>query len=58
MTCFDDYAWIMFIHLQICVLSDVIMSGNRELPFRSHNAIDLRRGQQERFRAFGPARDI
>jgi len=48
MTCFDVYAWIMFIHVQICVLSDFITSGNRELLFRSHNAIDLRRGQQER----------
>jgi len=34
------------------------MSGNREHLFRSHNTIDLQRGQQERFRAFRPARDI
>jgi len=59
MTCFDVYAWIMFIKLQICVLlSDFITSGNRELLFRSHNTIDLWRGQQERFRAFRPARHI
>ena len=47
----DVYAWIMFIRVQICLLSDFITSGNRELLFRSHNAIDLRRGQRERFRA-------
>jgi hypothetical protein len=41
MACFDVYAWIMFIHVQICILSDFITSGNRELLFRSHNAIDL-----------------
>jgi len=52
MTYFDVYAWIMFIHVQICLLSDFITSGNPQLLFRSHNAIDLRRGQQERFRAF------
>jgi len=34
------------------------MSGNRELLFRSHNAIDLRRGQQEHFGVFRPAGDI
>jgi len=45
----------MFIKVQICLLSDVITSDNRELLFRSHNAIDLRRGQQERFGAFRPA---
>jgi hypothetical protein len=38
-----------FIHVQAC---DFITSGNRELLFRSHNAIDLRRGQQTRIRAF------
>jgi len=53
MTCFDVYAWIMFIHMQICVLSDFILSGNRELLFRSHNAIDLRRGQLERLGRHG-----
>jgi len=57
MTYFDVYAWIMFIHMQICVVSDFITSGNRELLFCSHNAIDLRRGQQEHFRAFRLARD-
>jgi len=31
---------------------------NRELLFRLHNAIDLRIGQQERFKAFRPAPDI
>jgi len=58
MTYFDVYAWITFIHMQTCLLSDVITSGNRELLFRSHNAIDFRSGQQERFRAFRPAGDI
>jgi len=38
----------MFIRVQICILSDFITSGNRELLFRLHNAIDLRKGQQER----------
>jgi len=28
------YAWIMVIHVQICVLSDFITLGNRELLFR------------------------
>jgi len=58
MTYFDDSAWITFINVQTCLLSDVIMSGNRELLFRSHNTIDLRRGQQERLGAFRPAGDI
>jgi len=58
MTYFDVYAWIMFMHLQTCLLSDFITSGNTELLFHSHNAINLRRGQQERFRAFRPAQDI
>ena len=40
---------------QTCLLSDVITSGKRELLFRSHNAIYLRRGQQERFGAFRPS---
>jgi len=48
----------MFIQMQICLLSDFIMLRNRELLFRSHNAIRLQRGQQERFRAFRPAQDI
>ena len=56
-TYFDVYAWIMFIHVQACLVSDVITSGNRALLFRSHNAIDLRTEQQERFRAFRPAGD-
>jgi len=58
MTYYDVSAWIMFTHVQTCLLSDVITSGNRELLFRSHYAIDLRRVQQERFRQFRPARDI
>ena len=58
MTYFDVCAWIMFIHVQTRLLSDVITSGNRELLFRSHNAIDLRTGQQERFGAFRQAGDI
>ena len=33
------YACIMLIHVQICLLSDFITSGNIELLFRSHNAI-------------------
>ena len=57
MTYFDICAWIMFIQVQTCLLSDVITSGNRELLFCSHNAIDLRR-QQERLEAIRPARDI
>jgi len=56
MTYFDVCAWIVFIHVQTCLLNDVIKSGNRELLFRSHNAIDLRRWQQECFRAFRPGR--
>jgi len=39
------------------MIIDVITSGNREILFRSHNATDLRRGQ-ERFGAFRPAGDI
>jgi len=58
MTYFDVCAWIMFIHVQTCLLSDVITSGNIELLFRSHNAIDLRRGEQERFGAFRASGDI
>ena len=38
-----------FVLVQAC---DFNTSGNRELLFRSHNAIDLRRGQQMRVRAF------
>jgi len=57
MTYFEACAWIMFLNVQTCLLSDVITSGNRELLFRSHNAIDLRR-EQERFGAFRPAGDI
>jgi len=49
-TYLNTYAWIMLIHLQTCLLSDFITSGNTELLFRSHNAIDLLRGQ-ECFRA-------
>jgi len=52
------YAWIMVIHLQICVLSDFITLGNRELLFRSHNAIYLGRGQPVRFSMFRPAGGI
>jgi hypothetical protein len=36
--------------------SDFITSGNRELLFRSHNAIDLQKGQQQRCGAFRAAR--
>jgi hypothetical protein len=43
MTYFDAYAWVMFIHVQICLLSDYFMSGNIELLFRSHNAIFMKR---------------
>jgi hypothetical protein len=53
MTYFDVYAWIMFIHVQTCLPSDSITSGNRELLFHSHNAIDLQRGQQERLGQHG-----
>jgi len=58
MTNFDVCAWIMLTHVQTCLLSDVITSGNRELLFRSHNAIGLQRGQEERFGAFRPTWDI
>jgi len=58
MTYFDVCASTMFIHVQTCLLSDVITSGNRELLFHSHNAIDLQRGRWERFGAFRPAGDI
>jgi len=44
--------------VQTWLLSDVITLGNRELLFRPHNAIDLRRGHQERFGAFRPTGDI
>jgi len=52
------YAWIMVIHVQIWVLSDFIMLGNRELLFRSHNAIYLRREQPVCFSTFRPAGGI
>jgi len=39
----------MVINMQICVLSDLITLGNRELLFRSHNAVELRRDQPVRF---------
>jgi len=58
MTYFDVCAWILFIHVQTCFLSDVITEGSRELLFRSHNAIYLRRGQQEHFGAFRLACDV
>jgi len=48
----------MFIHVQTCLLSNVITSGNRELPFRSHNAIDLGRGHKRHFEKFRPSGDI
>jgi hypothetical protein len=32
-TYFDAYAWIVFMHVQICLLSDFITSGNIELLF-------------------------
>jgi hypothetical protein len=46
------YAGIMVINLQICVLSDFITLGNRELLFRSHNEIYLGRGQPVRFSTY------
>jgi len=46
------YACIMVINMQICVLSDFITLGNRELLFHSHNAVELRRGQPVRFSMF------
>jgi len=52
------YAWIVVIHVQIWGLSDFITLGKRELPFRSHNAIYLRREQPVRFSAFRPAGGI
>jgi hypothetical protein len=58
MTYFEAYAWIIFIHVHTCLLSDFIMLGNRGLLFLSYNATDLHRGQQERFGAFKPEGDI
>jgi len=58
MTYFDVCAWIMFINVQTCFLSDVITQGKSELLFRSHKGIDLRRGQQERFGAFMQAGEV
>ena len=55
MTYFDIYAWIMFIHVQICVVSDLIKSGNKELLFLLHNAIYLRTGQHKCFGALRTA---
>jgi len=52
------YACIVVIHMQICVLSDFITLGNRELLFRSHNAVELRREQPVRFSMFRPAGGI
>jgi hypothetical protein len=43
MTYFDAYASIMFIHVQICLLSDFITSDNIQLLFRSHNAVFTKR---------------
>jgi hypothetical protein len=43
MTYFDAYACIMFIHMQLCLLSDFITSGNIELLVRSHNAVFTKR---------------
>jgi hypothetical protein len=40
----------------IPMLTKLLTLGNREFLFRSHNAIHLRRGQQERFRALGTAK--
>jgi len=54
MTYFNVYAWAMFIHVQICLLSDFITLGIKEVTQRNN----LRRGHQERFRAFRPAQDI
>jgi hypothetical protein len=54
MTYFDAYAWIMFIHVHICLLSDFIMSGNIELLFLLHNAIFTNRTAS----AFRPAGSI
>jgi len=34
------------------------MLGNRELLFRSHNAVELRRGQPVHFSKFTPAGSI
>jgi hypothetical protein len=58
LTFVDVYAWITFIHVHTCLLSDFIATGNRELLFGSYNTTDLRRGRQERFGAFREAGDI
>jgi len=52
------YACIVVIHMQICVLSDLITLGNRELLFLSHNAVELWRGQPVHFSTFRPAGGI
>jgi len=49
------YACIVVIYMQICVLSDFITLGNRELLFHSHNAVELRTDQPVRFSTFRPA---
>jgi hypothetical protein len=54
MTYFDAYAWIMFIHVQICLLSDLITLGNIELLFHSHNTVFTKRTAS----AFRPAGGI
>ena len=54
----DVYACIMLTLMQACLLSDVITSVNRDVLFRSHNAIKSGKGQEERFRAFRGGGDI
>jgi hypothetical protein len=57
MAYFDAYAWIMFIHVQICLLSDFITSGNIQLLFVRTTQY-LGGGQPVRFSAFRPAGGI
>jgi len=44
--------------MQIFVLSDFITLGKKELVFRSHNPVDLRREQPVRFSTFRPTGGI
>jgi hypothetical protein len=51
-------AWIMFIHVQIFLLSDFITSGNIELLFRFAQRSIYEEEQPVRFSAFRPVGGI
>jgi len=59
MTHFDVCAWIMFIHVQTCFLSDFITSGNREIYKEDNKSTLERLGLQGtfKFRALWSVRD-